>query len=604
VTALYEVSSPEYYFLATTGTNVTCHDHIFWCSSKCRTVSNSNHQSSFSRMWQHRWALWSGFLGASASCLIKMGLGSDEHSPIQYFQTQVCPKHPWMVDLDKSILSIVYLLLGDLMIKRRINLMPHFTKFRKAMESLVLQLYVFDIDYCQALTLPARLLCIVGMMFLNAYMIASFLRGMQESGSIVAPSLSTASNFTASAIYGALLWHEQMNVQWCAGFVCVLVGVMFLSNTTQIVGDDNYTKEARSDAERTTIYSIYENDSHPKALIKTSPPRLERGKVASMVTKYATKSSSETSMTPATRPKQRCKLPIPSAKSTVKPTMSIKTNKANIKSESLLRKYYNDSSSKHSRYDPRLVDNNFLNECALCEGTIFDTATGVSEFAVADLSPNTCFHIFHAKCLKQSTKFFDNTCPLCESPLAMWTSSKEAAHFPGFWLHRVEQYLLRRKDGPPHHPASGKPICLLVSTIREAFSRDSTLTPAQKVFISDDPSGMGKGLQAALEWGGYRDYNAVPKGHVGFQDCLRSKGIWTYDTKKDEIWLWSWGHVHPQQRCDQCQLIKRPLPVVCQDCVGSSKAAMYCSNTCSKRDWQRHKQICQQWTAYGPTIPR
>jgi hypothetical protein len=369
-------------------------------------------------MWQHRWALWSGFLGASASCLIKLGLDSDGHSPIKYFQSQICPQYPLMVDLDQTILSVVYLILGDLMIKQRINLMPQFTKFRKTMEGLVLQLYVFEVDYCQVLTLPARLLCIVGMIVLNAYMIASFLRGIQESGSVVAPSLTTASNFTVSAIYGALVWHERMNLQWCAGFVCVLLGVMLLSNTTtQVEGDDDNAIASRSEKIHLTITNdnnVHKHHSIRKTTtINTTPPQLERGKVSSIVSKYAKKSSAEVVPTPINRPIQRFKV-TPSSENTAittslrqytpaksaKPTLSIKTNKSSIKSESLLRKYYNDSSWKHPRYDPRLVDNNFLNECALCESTIFDTATGVSNAAVADLSPNTCFHVFHAKCLK------------------------------------------------------------------------------------------------------------------------------------------------------------------------------------------------------------
>ena len=27
----------------------------------------------------------------------------------------------------------------------------------------------------------------------------------------------------------------------------------------------------------------------------------------------------------------------------------------------------------------------------------------------------------------------------------------------------------------------------------------------------------------------------------------------------------------------------------------SAEAAFYCSTACSKRDWQRHKQVCQKW---------
>jgi drug/metabolite transporter (DMT)-like permease len=179
-----------------------------------------------------------------------------------------------MVDLDDTVLKIIYRTLGDLMIKRRINLMPYFTVFRKTIEGWLLQLNIFDVDYCQVLTLPGRLLCIVGMIVLNAYMIASFLRGIQESGSVVAPSLSTAANFTTSALYGALVWHERMNLQWLVGFVCVLLGVMLLSNTTPAEDGEGATKATQSKSVKTTISNFKKSSTIPKTVIKTAPPQL------------------------------------------------------------------------------------------------------------------------------------------------------------------------------------------------------------------------------------------------------------------------------------------------------------------------------------------
>jgi len=181
----------------------------------------------------------------------------------------------------------------------------------------------------------------------------------------------------------------------------------------------------------------------------------------------------------------------------------------------------------------------------------------------------------------------------------MWTTSKQAAQFAGFWLERVEHYL-RSMQGAPRDAASGKEQCLPASTIREHFQARADLTDAQKCYIRDDPTGMDKGLQATFEWGGYIDYNRVPKGHVGFSQALRTRGIWRYDPKKDDIWFWEWGPIHPRQRCDQCQLIKRPLPVECEGCRGSSEAAFYCSASCAKRDRQRHQQTCDSWKEHGP----
>ena len=215
------------------------------------------------------------------------------------------------------------------------------------------------------------------------------------------------------------------------------------------------------------------------------------------------------------------------------------------------------------------------------------------------MSVKTCFHLFHSRCLKHAGKIYKNTCPICEKPLAMWTASKQAAQFPGFWLGRVETFL-KEMNGAPKDTGKGEDMCLPASRIREVFQGDDDLTNAEKKYIQDDPTGMDRGLQAALEWGGYIDCNRVPKGHVGFLKALRTRGIWKYDEKKDDIWFWEWGPIHPRQRCDQCQLIKRPLPVHCQGCQGSSEAAFYCSELCAKRDKQRHKQTCDAWKAHGP----
>eukprot|EP00536_Pseudo-nitzschia_multiseries_P003445 jgi/Psemu1/185854/e_gw1.53.152.1 len=161
-------------------------------------------------MWQHKWALWSGFLGASASCFVKMGTGGNHSSPLlQLVQTHICKRavvQAWLGDLDEDLLRGIHL-----------------------------------VDYCELLiVLPVRLACIAAMIVSNAYMLASFLRGMKESGSVAGTSLSTAANFASSAMYGKLLWNEPMNTKWCFGFACVLIGVVILSSVTtaEVTNDD------------------------------------------------------------------------------------------------------------------------------------------------------------------------------------------------------------------------------------------------------------------------------------------------------------------------------------------------------------------------------
>ena len=126
------------------------------------------------------------------------------------------------------------------------------------------------------------------------------------------------------------------------------------------------------------------------------------------------------------------------------------------------------------------------------------------------------------------------------------------------------------------------------------MEQDIKLSETQKRYIHDDPSGLEKGLASALEWGGSQDFNTVKKGHADWSKCLVTRGKWKYDVKRDELWLWEWG-LYPKQRCEQCQLIKKPLPFPCEGCEGSIEQAWYCSTTCKKRDWQRHKMSCNLW---------
>ena len=156
-----------------------------------------------------------------------------------------------------------------------------------------------------------------------------------------------------------------------------------------------------------------------------------------------------------------------------------------------------------------------------------------------------------------------------------------------------------RQLGPPKDD-KGTPMPLPVSVIKEKLHQDSTLTEAQKQYIDDDPEGNEKGFESCLLWGGSIDYNKdAIKGRIGWNQCLLTQGLWKYDSLKDEIWYYEWG-VHPKQRCEQCQLIKRPLPIKCEGCKGSSEAAFYCSDKCEKRDWHRHKMTCEMWQKQGP----
>lgn len=128
-------------------------------------------------------AIASGTLGATASMCAKLGLSSSSDSPISKHTYELCVMH---VSSDDSL--------------------------------------------CNAVTLLVRGVCLLSMVAVNALMMSSFLEGMQESGSVSASALSTASNFSVSAIYGLVLFDESMNAMWCVGFSMIMIGVWMLSS--------------------------------------------------------------------------------------------------------------------------------------------------------------------------------------------------------------------------------------------------------------------------------------------------------------------------------------------------------------------------------------
>jgi hypothetical protein len=129
-------------------------------------------------------ALWSGFLGATASCAAKFAFSAPKYG-----------------DADEGIvLSSSFLPQGV------------------------------------ALASVAFRVCAVALMILcNAGMLGSFLEGMEESGSVAATSLSSAANFVASAAYGHYVWGERLDSRadgaalYAGGLVMIVSGVLLLS---------------------------------------------------------------------------------------------------------------------------------------------------------------------------------------------------------------------------------------------------------------------------------------------------------------------------------------------------------------------------------------
>jgi multidrug transporter EmrE-like cation transporter len=485
---------------------------------------------------QHRFVLWSGFLGATASCLAKLALSADEDSPLYLFRQQ-CAKR-LTEDLDVILMRQGNFIVGELMVKYRIVLMHKWKYLQQVIQNVALDLHIFEVEWCQTLSWIPRVLCLLLVVTLNVFMVASFLRGIRESGSVAGTALSSASNFACSAMYGYLFYNETFTQTWWMGFASVVSGVLILS----------------------TVQSTSPDDLVDTATKRTNQPKLRQ---------YGA----------------------PTKKRSTGLFLSI------------------------PKRSTALVERSFANECPLCKGQLFDESSGKSPMAIADLSPN-CFHVVHGKCLKQQTPTSNASatrrssiqaggCPVCDKSISMWVSAKQAAHFAGFWIDRVETCLQQLGPDVVGHPSKNNPATIPrqpvpASAVRDRLALDESLSEEQKRYIHEDPTGLGKGLAAALEWGGYVDFNGCNKGQVGWSQHLRSRGLWKYDVRHDDLWLWEWGNAHPRQRCDGCQFLKRPLSYDCKGCRGSSECAYYCSESCQKRDWQRHKMSCENWKQYGP----
>ena len=570
-------------------------------------------------MWQHRWALLSGFLGATASCLVKMAVTFDDpgsssgeasSSPLLYLSNTYCQTTSWMVDFDSCLLQKIHYVLGTLMVKHRIN----FTRQFKSLQDMFLEKLasqgIFEIDYCQLAIVPARVLCLIGMLLFNAYMIACFLKGLKVSGSVVGTALSSAANFSLSALYGYTLWGERFNPIWWIGFTCVMMGVLVLSSVQAV--DKSSDPPPPSQPPPPKLMSSWKAKQQKQQQDKRSNQNQYQSPARGNPTTITTYGKRESKIKRPSPPSKHIQNENARRSSTLVPKFEpckTRDSTAELKAQ-IAEQYVNDPrmtkiiqpppslAIKKQSLKPALVDRTFANECMLCEGELFDETTGESPTAIADLSPN-CYHILHSKCLKATPKEKGKKtkCPICDQTVSFWSSAKQAAHFAGFWIDRVECLL---QEIGPITDENGVDQPRPVDEIRHLLAQDPTLSDNQKQYIDDDPTGLGKGLKAALEWGGYVDYNNCPKGNVKWSQCLRTKGLWEYNAKRDDIWLYEWNSIHPRQRCDNCQIMKRPLDMQCPGCIGSSEEAFYCSQSCQKRGWMHHKMTCSTWQQNGP----
>jgi hypothetical protein len=131
-------------------------------------------------------ALWSGFLGATASCAAKFAFSAPTH--------------------------------GNGANEGAIFLAPFLPRG------------------LTAVSVALRASAVALMVLCNAGMLGSFLEGMEESGSVAATSLASAANFVASAAYGRYVWGERLAdsnadgaALYAGGLLMIVAGVLLLS---------------------------------------------------------------------------------------------------------------------------------------------------------------------------------------------------------------------------------------------------------------------------------------------------------------------------------------------------------------------------------------
>jgi hypothetical protein len=178
------------------------------------------------------YALLSGCLGASASCFAKLAFDTTTTLPTMDRSTvTTTTRSKSTIDVPNSYYYTInvchYLVVG--------STTSEATKETDKLSSKTdLKFYqsIWNDPYvaCEwSKLILYRGMCIVGMIVCNIYMIGTFLKGIDESGTIAGTALSTSSNFIVSALYGYSIWEERYTIYWWFGFTMVCLGMIILT---------------------------------------------------------------------------------------------------------------------------------------------------------------------------------------------------------------------------------------------------------------------------------------------------------------------------------------------------------------------------------------
>jgi drug/metabolite transporter (DMT)-like permease len=186
-------------------------------------------------MKYHYYALFSGCLGATASCCAKLAFDTNSNtsnmnttdSAVSPFLTTVC--NDWF---------------GFQKHSRKDGHPEPSTTMLMSVKQILTWNNTDSYQVCYvSLFLLHRGLYLLGMILCNVCMIGTYLEGMQESGTIAGVALSTSSNFILSAIYGYAIWNERYTTHWWIGFLMVCFGMTILTQfcSTNSTGNNSAT---------------------------------------------------------------------------------------------------------------------------------------------------------------------------------------------------------------------------------------------------------------------------------------------------------------------------------------------------------------------------
>ena len=178
-----------------------------------------------------------------------------------------------------------------------------------------------------------------------------------------------------------------------------------------------------------------------------------------------------------------------------------------------------------------------MKECPVCLERLFDDNGIACNGEVAKIM---CFHLVHDECLRRAGQSLNADghrfgiggfgpragCPVCNRPVSFWTSYKEAAAFPIYWMHKILHALnmfgeVRR--GP-----------VLLPLLREFIKRGQVqLTDTEKKHMN------GEAFYQALEDGS--KFVVWEQTEGGGEKMYCKKMAWCFDQQNMTLWLYKWG---------------------------------------------------------------